>query len=39
MATTDYNLLIESVRGELKRDANHDGIDIHRFEFGAELAR
>jgi type VI secretion system secreted protein Hcp len=39
MASCDYKLVIESVRGEMKREGTHDGIDVQRFEFGAEVAR
>src|SRR4051812_12372437 len=39
MSETDYNLVIESVRGELKRDNNRGGMDILRVEVGAQVAR
>jgi type VI secretion system secreted protein Hcp len=39
MSSTDYKLIIESVRGEMKREGKDEGLDIQRFEFGAELAR
>ncbi len=38
MAETDFELKIESVKGEMKRNTG-DGIQILRFEFGAEAAR
>lgn len=39
MPNTDYHLLIEGVRGEFKRDGKDEGIEIQRFEFGAQVAR
>lgn len=39
MTATDYKLVIESVRGEMKRDNKDDAIQVLRFEFGADTAR
>jgi type VI secretion system Hcp family effector len=39
MSSTDYKLVIESVRGEMKRKDTEEGLDIQRFEFSAEVAR
>jgi type VI secretion system secreted protein Hcp len=39
MSSVDYKLVIESVRGEMKRDGKDDGIEVQSFEFGAEVAR
>jgi len=39
MATTDYHLIIESIRGETKRPTGDDGMDILRFELAADVVR
>ena len=39
MATTDYHLVIESVRGETKRPTGDNGLDILRFEYAVDVAR
>ena len=37
MAQTDYRLVIDSVRGELKRTGQqNEGIDIHSFEYSTD---
>jgi len=39
MMQTNYQLTIESVRGEMKRDGKTDQIEVRSFEFGVEVAR
>lgn len=39
MAKADYHLVIEAVRGELKRADKDEGIEIHSFEFSTEVPK
>ena len=39
MSSTDYELVIESVRGEMRRDGADNKIDIQKFEFETHVAR
>jgi type VI secretion system secreted protein Hcp len=39
MAKTDYQLVIESVKGEMKRDGKEEGIEVFEFRFEADIPR